>query len=533
MRNTYDYIIVGAGSSGCVLANRLSKDASTSVLLVEAGPDDKSPLIRMPRGIGRLLAPGNAHVWDYAASPGGNRPQEVWLKGRAIGGSSSINGMVYVRGAPLDYNTWAALGCTGWGWDEIGRCFVELEDHALGPGTWRGVGGPLKISVHPAGSGLCEAVIGAAGQLGVRRVADMNDVTAVAEGGIGYQPSTTWHGKRFSAARAFLTPIRGRSNLDVLCETKVVRVNFEGRRAVGVTLVNGSGSRTVHAAREVILSAGAIESPKLLQLSGIGPGSLLQSLGLPAVVDAPNVGRNLREHRYLKTQYRVTSGSCNQSLSGPGLLKSLLQYAVFSRGALTHAAHEVGAFVKTRPGLEHADAQLGVTLYSLREHENGIGVDRFPGLNILGYFTRPESQGELRIVSPDAAQKPFIDANHFSAEIDRISAVSLFRFLRALGQQPALAPWIVEEIDPGPSIKNDEDVLANAISLGGVAMHICGTARMGADAGSVLDPKLKVRGVERLRVVDTSIMPTIVSGNTNAPAMAIGLRASEIILSEH
>jgi choline dehydrogenase len=533
VRSSYDYIIVGAGSSGCVLANRLSKDPATSVLVVEAGPEDKSPLILMPRGIGKLLMPGNPHVWDYPASPGADRTQEIWLKGRAVGGSSSINGMVYVRGAPLDYDTWASLGCTGWGWSEMGRCFVALEDHVLGPAAWRGIGGPLKISMHPPGSKLCEAVISAAEQLGIPRVADMNDVTAVAEGGIGYQPSTTWHGKRFSAARAFLTPIRGRSNLDVLSETQAVRVNFDGRHASGVTLRNAAGTRIVTARREIILAAGAIESPKLLQLSGIGPGPLLQSLGLPVVVDAPNVGRNLREHRYLKTQYRVTAGSCNQALRGFGLLKSLLQYALFSTGALTHAAHEVGAFVKTRPGLEHADAQIGVTLYSLRESEKGIGVDRFPGLNILGYFTRPESQGELRIVSPDPAQKPFINGNHFAAEIDRISAVSLFRFLRALGKQTALAPWIVEEIDPGPSIRTDEDVLANAISLGGIAMHISGTARMGADAESVLDPQLKVRGIDGLRVVDTSIMPTIVSGNTNAPAMAIGLRAAELILAGH
>jgi choline dehydrogenase-like flavoprotein len=529
MRNSYDYIIVGAGSSGCVLANRLSEDPSVSVLVVEAGPDDTSPLIRMPRGIGKLLAPGNPHVWDYQVSPGGNRPPEVWLKGRAVGGSSSINGMVYVRGAPLDYDHWAALGCTGWGWDEMGPRFVALEDHALGAGEWRGAGGPLRISVHPAGNPLCEAMLDAAEEMGVPRVADMNDVDAVRDGGMSYQPTTTWHGKRFSAARAFLTPVRSRTNLDVVPETDVLRVVFEGKRAIGVVLRNGWLQRRICVSREVILSAGAIQSPKLLQLSGIGPGALLQSLAIPVIADVPGVGRNLREHRYLSTQYRVTGGSLNRRFSGMGLVGAALQYMLRSKGPLTHAAHEVGGFVKTRPGLDHADAQIGFGLYSIRAGEKGIEIDPFPGMSIIGYFTRPDSQGEIRIVSRNPDVKPHIDANHFATERDRASAVSLFRWLRALGRQPALARWIVEETAPGPSIETDDDILANAIALGGTSYHVCGTARMGSDEASVLDPQLRVRGVDGLRVVDTSIMPTIVSGNTNAPAMAIGLRAADLI----
>ena len=532
LANSYDYVIVGAGSSGCVLANRLSEDAATTVLLVESGPDDTSPLVHMPRGIGKLLAPGNPHVWDYQVSPGGNRPPETWLKGRAVGGSSSVNGMVYVRGAPRDYDGWAALGCDGWGWDEMGRRLVELEDHPLGADAWRGTGGPLKITMHPSGNPLCEAVLAAAGELGVPRVADMNDVGAVRDGGMGYQPTTTWRGKRFSAARAFLTPVRNRPNLTILPETDVLRVELADRLATGVALRGKDGARrTIAARREVILSCGAIQSPKLLQLSGIGPGALLRAHGVPVVIDAPGVGRNLREHRYLSTQYRVTGASLNASFRGFGLIRSALAYLLRSAGPLTHSAHEVGGFVKTRPELDHADAQIGMGLYSMHATDAGIAIDPYPGLTILGYFTNPESQGELRIQSPDPDAKPYIDANHFAAEIDRISAVSLFRFLRALGRAPALAPWIVEETLPGPSIETDGDILANATALGGTSFHICGTARMGgaADRDAVLDPKLRVRGVERLRVVDTSIMPTIVSGNTNAPAMAIGLRAADLI----
>lgn len=531
MRDSYDYIIVGAGSSGCVLASRLSEDPKRTVLLIESGPDDKSPLIRMPRGIGKLLAPGNPHVWDYQVSPGGNHPPELWLKGRAIGGSSSINGMVYVRGAPRDYDHWASLGCTGWGWGEMGRRFVELEDHALGESEWRGVGGPLKISMHPSGNPLCEAVLDAAGEIGVPRTADMNDVDTVRDGGLGYQPTTTYRGKRFSAARAFLTPVRGRSNLDVLPETDVLGVEIVDRVATGVTIRSKAGQRGVRAEREVILCAGAIHSPKLLQLSGIGPAELLRAHGIPVVADLPGVGRNLREHRYLATQYRVKGGSLNGSFQGLGLVRSVLAYLLASKGPLTHSAHEVGGFVKTRPELDHADAQIGVGLYSMSAGPKGVVIDSFPGLTILGYFTRPESQGEIRIQSPDPSAAPFIDANHFSAEIDRISAVSLFRFLRRLGGAPALAKWIVEEKLPGPGIQSDEDILTNAVGLGGTAFHICGTARMGpeGDSQAVLDPQLRVRGVRGLRVVDTSIMPTIVSGNTNAPAMAIGLRAADFI----
>jgi choline dehydrogenase-like flavoprotein len=530
LRPSYDYIIIGAGSSGCVLANRLSENPNHSVLLVESGPDDTSPLIRMPRGIGKLLAPGNPHVWDYAVSPRGNAPPETWLKGRTVGGSSSINGMVYVRGAPYDYDAWRDLGCTGWGWDEMGPRFAALEDHALGSAPYRGVGGPLKVSMHPGGAPLGEAILKAAGQAGVAQVDDMNDMPAVMDGGMGYQPTTTFKGKRFSAARAFLTPVRGRKNLDVLPQTEAIRILFAGQRATGAQLRNAAGMPEVSANREIILSAGAIQSPKLLQLSGIGPAGLLQSFGITPVFDAPDVGRNLREHRYLSTQYKVKGGSLNSSFAGLGLLRSMLRYALFSTGPLTHSAHEIGGFVKTRPGLEHPDAQIGIGLYSMRPGDKGIVIDKHPGLNIIGYFTRPQSQGEIRIQSADPDIRPIIEANHFSAEIDRITAISLFRWLRRLGQQPALREWIVEETDPGPHIETDDDILQNAISLGGTTFHISGTCRMGTDAAAVLDPQLRVRGVTGLRVVDTSIMPSLVSGNTNAPAMAIALRAADFIL---
>ncbi|MCL5042118.1 MAG: GMC family oxidoreductase N-terminal domain-containing protein [Gammaproteobacteria bacterium] len=531
MSESYDYIIVGAGSAGCVLANRLSADRDVSVLLIESGPDHTSPLIAMPRGIGKLLSPGNAHVWDYQASRGEGQASELWLKGRAIGGSSSVNGMVYVRGAPADYDAWETLGCSGWGWRDMGRQFVALEDHELGKAQWRGVGGPLKVRVHPAGDALCEAVIESAVTMGTARVEDTNHVDSVRRGGFGYQPQNTWKGQRFSAARAFLDPIRSRPNLTVMTGTDVQRIEFDGRRAVAVEVRGSAGERRFGIRREVLLCAGAIESPKLLQLSGVGPAELLRGLGIALVHDAPEVGRNLREHLYLAVQFRVTRGSLNHCFTGLGLARSVLRYAFFRNGPMTHAAHEAGGFVKTRPDLDRPDAQIGVSLFSMAGDGKTVMIDKQPGLTLGGYFMHPQSQGEICIQSADPSVPPKIVANYLSAEADQRSAISLLRWIRQLAAQPALKPFIVEELTPGPQVQSDEQILDAVRRFGQTAFHVAGTCRMGSDAQAVLDPQLRVRGVEGVRVVDTSIMPSLVSGNTNAPAMAIAMRAAELITS--
>ena len=529
MSKTYDYIIIGAGSSGCVLANRLSADSTVSVLLIESGPDHTSPLIAMPRGIGKLLSPGNPHVWSYKAARGEGMTDEQWLKGKTIGGSSSVNGMVYVRGAPADYDHWEAQGCAGWGWKDMGRQFVALEDHQLGKSQWRGVGGPLKVTVHPSGHALCDAVISAAGELGVARTEDTNHIDSVTQGGFGYQPQTTWKGQRFSAAKAFLDPVRARPNLTLMTGTDVQRIEFSNHRACAVQVNNSAGKERFEVRREVLLCAGAIESPKLLQLSGIGPAALLNSLGISVLHDAPEVGRNLREHVYMAMQYRVTRGSFNHCFHGIGLLGAVAQYFLRKKGPMTHAAHEAGGFIKTRPELDRPDAQIGVSLYSMDGDGNKVEIDKEPGLTIGGYFLRPQSQGEVRIQSADATVPPRINANYLSAEIDRTSAIALFRWFRRLAAQPVLKPFIVGELTPGPEVESDAQILAAFRRFGQTAYHVSGTCRMGADSASVLDPQLRVRGVEGLRVVDTSVMPCLVSGNTNAPAMAIAMRAAEII----
>ena len=525
MISEVDYIIVGAGSSGCVLAHELSKDRDVTIAVIESGPADRNFLIKMPRGIGKLLTPGNPHNSLYEVSRGGNRATELWMKGRTLGGSSSINGMVYVRGHPTDYDGWEAMGCAGWGWKDMLPCFIALEDHELGATSERGAGGPLRISMQP-GTPLAEAVIEAAGQAGLPRTSDINSAY---DDCMGYPPRTIWRGARQSAAVAFLRPAVARGNVHVMTDTDVERVTFDGRRATGVELRGKAGPRILRARREVILSAGALHSPKLLQLSGIGPAGLLQSHGIEVIADSPNVGRNLREHMGLEIKYRVTGGSLNEQFGGWRLIRNVLQYFLAKTGPMTFAASEFNGFLRSRPGLSRPDCQVMGGLYSMVRTDKGLSIDKEPGLTISGYFLHPQSQGEIRITSPDFRVAPYVNANYLDAEEDRIATIAMMRFFRKIAAQPALAPYIVREMVPGPAIETDDELLVDMLDRGASVYHVSGTCRMGSDAASVVDPELRVRGVTGLRIVDTSIFPDLVSGNTNAPAMATGMRASAMI----
>jgi choline dehydrogenase-like flavoprotein len=434
--------------------------------------------------------------------------------------------MVYMRGLPSEYDDWAAAGCTGWGWSDIGRCYKTMEDHELGQAQWRGVGGPLKISMHPRDNPLYEAVLQAGEQAGVARVEDVN---AAPQGGLGYQPRTISDGRRWSAAKAFLDPARARSNLVVRTGVHVLRVVFEGARAVGVELRDGHGVSVARATREVILSAGALHTPMLLQVSGVGPGELLQRLGIPVVAHSAGVGRHLLEHRCLLMQVRLREGSLNREYQGWRLGKNLLRYLGSHSGPMTCAAHEVVGLIKTRPDLARPDAELGIGLYSINVKNGKVVLEDEPGMTWVGYFTTPDSEGSVEITSRDGLAAPAIDANYLHTARDKRHSIDLVRAMRRILAQPALSRYVVAETQPGPGYASDDEIVDAYSTFGSTAYHVAGTCRMGADAQSVVDPQLRVRGVQGLRVMDTSVMPTLISGNTNGPAMAMALRAAEII----
>ncbi len=527
----YDFLIAGAGSAGCVLAERLSRDPRHRVLLIEAGPEDTNPLIHMPKGIGKLLT-DEAFVWRIEASPSGNRnAPEIWNRGKTLGGSSSVNGMVYVRGQPEDYDGWERDGALGWGWDRIGAAFKAMEDHDLGAAPWRGAGGPLRVGVEREPSPLLDAVIRAGVEFGLPERADLNDPP---QEGIGYLPRTISGGRRFSAARAFLHPARKRPNLRVVTDTLVDRVLFENRRATGLLCRGPAGPVTYRGRREIILAAGGLHSPKILQLSGIGQAARLKALGIDVVHDNPAVGANMREHRSFDMQFRLRRNiGHNRQLRGVGLMASVLRYYAFRTGVMAAPAFQVGAFLKSRPGLDHADVQLHIGAHSVRMDKDAITVEPEPGMQMIGYVMRPTSEGSVLIRSPDPDAPAEITPNFLATEHDQRIAADMARAMRRLMAQPAIAGEILAESGATAALQSDAEIVDHIRENGYCGYHAVGTCRMGQGRDAVVDPRLRVIGVDGLRVMDCSVMPSLVSGNTNGPVMAMAWRASDVILDDH
>jgi choline dehydrogenase len=526
----FDYIVVGAGSAGCVLANRLTASGRHRVLLLEAGGHDRHLWIHIPLGYGKLFADPRVN-WLYSTEPEPelHNRSVIQPRGKVLGGSSSINGLLYLRGQPADYDHWRQLGNTGWSFDDVLPYFRRAEHQERGEDKLHGVGGPLAVSnvcePHP----LCEAFIDAAEQAGFPRNDDFNGPT---QEGAGYFQLTAKNGRRWSTAMGYLRQARRRGNLKTVTNALASRIVFEGRRAVGIEYRQGGTTHTAHASGEVILAGGAFNSPQLLQLSGVGPAALLRSHGIGVVADMPGVGADLQDHLQVRMQYR-----CTEPITMNDVVNSLsrrvgagLRYALFRKGLLAIGAGYAGGFFRTSEQAATPDVQVHFIIFS--GETSGAALHPFPGFIASVCQLRPESRGFVRIKSADPAQAPTIQPHYLSSAFDRDVVVSGLKLLRRIMGQPAMRRYIAEERKPGLKATSDADLLEFARSAATTVFHPTSTCRMGPDETAVVDERLRVRGIGNLRVVDASIMPTVVSGNTNAAVVMIAEKAADMILQD-
>jgi choline dehydrogenase len=533
MSEVFDHIVVGAGSAGCVLAARLSEDAATRVLLLEAGPPDTSPWIHLPIGYGKTMWSPEVN-WCYQTDPDPNMNGRriYWPRGKTLGGSSSINGLIYIRGQQEDYDHWAALGNTGWSYDEVLPYFVKSERNQRGAIALHGGDGPLRVSDIGARHELIEAFIAGAGEIGVPRTDDFNGAR---QEGAGYYQLTTHRGLRVSAAKAYLKPARNRSNLRVETGAFASGVLMEGRRAVGVRWRQNGVDREARCRGEVLLAAGALQSPQLLQLSGIGPAALLAEHGVPVVHDAPGVGENLQDHLQIRLIYECTKPitTNDQLRSWWGQARLGLQWLLARSGPLAVGINQGGCFLRALRGPDGLpvattpDIQFHVA--TLSADMAGGKVHPFSGFTLSVCQLRPESRGRVRIRSADPFEPPSMQPNYLATELDRRTAVAGMQAARAIAAAPSMRPYVRREVKPGPDAADEAALLAFCRDNGATIFHPSGTCRMGVDAGAVLDPRLRVRGIDALRVVDCSAMPTLVSGNTHAPAVMMAEKAVDMV----
>lgn len=529
----YDFIVVGAGSAGCVIAARLSESGKHRVLLLEAGPSDNSPWIHLPLGYAKLFS--NARYnWMYNSEPEAALNNRVLYqpRGKVLGGSSSINGMMYVRGNPKDFDDWATAGCVGWSYQDVLPYFRKSEDQQRGSNEWHGVGGELKVSDQSFNHVLPQALCKAAEEAGLSLNSDFNGAE---QEGFGYYQMNIHRGKRWSTARAFLKPIRKRPNLRIVTDADVKKITFEGKQATGVVFRKNNTSYVVHA-RETIISCGAIASPQLLMVSGVGPEKELKKFGIQCVLYNSAVGANLQDHTCIQLMYRCTAPITINDIANSFRKKISvgLDYLTKRSGYLAETGIYVGGFVKSSETQDRPDIQMAMAAWSVAERTSqGAKPHPFSGFSVSPEHVNPDARGSISLASSDMAVPPKISFNFFQTDYDIRAMMFGIRLVRHIVEQPAMAQYVAGELQPGKQVQSDEQMLEFIRQNGGSDIHAVGSCRMGVDDAAVVDPRLRVKGIKGLRIADASIMPRIPRGNTHAATVMIGEKASDMILEDY